>query len=150
MTAHPSMRSSSCERILLVEDNPSGRRARQVVLEEVGYEVVAVCCGADAMERFGKEQFDAVVTDYKMPHLDGIELIARMRERSPRTPIILISGIAEVLGLDESNTGADVVIQKNCYEVAALTRAVARLLTSRKPVRRQGARHEVATRRLWV
>jgi hypothetical protein len=54
-----------------------------------------------------------------------------LRERNPAVPIILISGFAEVLGLDAANTGADLVIQKNCYEISTLTRGVKGLLARR-------------------
>lgn len=128
------------ERILLVDDNAMGLRARKVVLEELGYEVVAAGCSVQALQHFSTQSFNLVVTDYKMPRIDGIELIARIRDLSPGFPIIMISGFAEALGLDENNTGANVVIQKNSHEVVALTRAVGRLLMRkppRKPVRIQ-------------
>lgn len=75
-----------------------------------------------------------------MPRLDGIELIAKIREVQPAVPIVLISGFAEALGLTDANTGADIVIQKNYHEITALTRAVERLLNrrpQRKPLRSQ-------------
>lgn len=128
------------ERILLVDDNAMGLRARKVVLEELGYEVVAACCSVQALQHFSTQTFDLVVTDYRMPRIDGIELIARIRDLSPGFPVVMISGFAEALGLDESNTGANIVIQKNSHEVVALTRAVTRLLMRkppRKPVRIQ-------------
>ncbi len=128
------------ERILLVDGNQMGLRARKVVLEELGCEVTAVGCSIAAFEAFCTQAFDLIITDYKMPKLDGIELIARVRERKPNIPIILISGFTEALGLNETNTGANSVIQKNSHEVVALTRAVTRLLALRppkKPVRLQ-------------
>ena len=130
-------------RILLVDDNELGLRARKVVLEELGYQVTALCCGVAALDQFRGKSFDLVVTDYKMPRLDGIELIARVREHNPGIPAILISGFADALGLNEANTGADVVIQKNSHEVSALTRAVNRLLARRLP--RRPARKEASS-----
>lgn len=138
-TSHTAKRTAP-ERILLVDDNQMGLRVRKVVLEELGYEVTAVCCSLDALQRFCSHPFDLVVTDYRMPKLNGIQLIARIRESSPHIPIVLISGLAETLGLDETNTGADTVVQKDCHELPALTRAVTRLLARkplRKPVRAQ-------------
>ena len=116
-------------RILLIADNALGMRARTVVLEELGYQVTAVRCRVQGLHLFAGNAFDLVVTECKMP--DGIELIERIREQKPAIPIVLISGFAEALGLDEANTGADVVIQKNCYEESALRRAVGRLLAGR-------------------
>lgn len=121
------------ERILLVDDNHLGLVARKVVLEELGYTVTAVCSSLDALERFCSETFELVVTDYRMPHLNGIELIERIRSKKPGMPIVLISGLAETLGLNQQNTGADIIVQKNAHEVTTLTRAVVRLLARRVP-----------------
>jgi two-component system response regulator AtoC len=108
-------------------------RIRTVVLEELGYTVKAVCCSVEALELFCSEAFDLVVTDYRMPQLNGMELIARIRETRPLMPIVLISSLVEALGLSPNNTGADIVIQKNAHEVGSLSRAVTRLLARRLP-----------------
>jgi CheY-like chemotaxis protein len=121
--------------ILLVDDNVNGLAARKTVLEELGHRIVTAGTGADALEQFARHNFDLVVTDYRMPRMDGLELIARLREHRPDLPIVLISGVADALGLSEATTGADAVIQKSANEVLHLTRAVARLLR-RRPARK--------------
>lgn len=125
-------------RILLVDDNAHGLSARKQVLEELGHRVVTASSGAEALEQFGSHKFDLVVTDYKMPRMDGMELIVRLRKQSQELPIVLISGFVDAMGLNEENTGADVVIQKSANEVSHLIRAVNRLLR-RKPVRKPAA-----------
>jgi CheY-like chemotaxis protein len=124
--------------ILLVDDNAHGLSARKSVLEELGHTIVTASRGADALKFIAREKFDLVVTDYKMEHMDGLELIGRVREESPDLPIILISGFVDSLGLNEENTRADVVIQKSANEVQHLVRAVARLLRKRKPPASEG------------
>jgi CheY-like chemotaxis protein len=119
-----------------------------MVLEELGYKIVTACNGRDALEQFTPRAFDLVVTDYKMPHMDGLELIANLRKREPALPIVLISGFVETLGLNEENTHADVVIQKNAHEVSHLTRAVARLMRPKpapKPARGAAGSHGPAS-----
>ena len=118
----------SHSRILLVDDNRNGLVARKTVLEELGYHIVAVDQASEAWERFQREAFDLVITDYKMPRMSGLELIRRIREHSPGIPILLISGFADTLGLTEASTGADLVLQKSANEVQQMVRAVARLL----------------------
>ncbi|MBV8820611.1 MAG: hypothetical protein JO022_19785, partial [Acidobacteriaceae bacterium] len=76
----------------------------------------------------------------KMPAMNGIELIARLRETKPGVRFILLSGFTDALGLCEENTGADAVLQKSNNEVSQLIRSVNRLLgPAKKPPRSQGA-----------
>jgi CheY-like chemotaxis protein len=128
-------------RILLVDDNANGLKARKKVLEDLGYGIVTASNGHDALERFAPQKFDLVVTDYKMPRMDGLELIVNLRKLEPELPIVLISGFVDSLGLNEENTKADAVIQKSANEVSHLSRAVARLLrqTSRQKLGRKPA-----------
>lgn len=142
-----AQKPTTTERILLVDDNKLGLSVRKVVLEELGYNVTAVCCSLQALETFNSETFDLVVTDYRMPHLNGIELIGRIREGKPHMPVVLISGVVDALGLDEQNTGADVVIQKSAHEDATLTRAVSRLLSRRVPRKPVSPQRSVRARR---
>jgi CheY-like chemotaxis protein len=123
-SAAPAIQS----RILLVDDNANGLKARKMVLEELGYGIVTAANGHDALDRFSPQKFDLVVTDYKMPRMDGLELIGNLRKLAPEVPIVLISGFVDPLGLNEENTKADAVIQKSANEVSHLLRAVARLL----------------------
>jgi len=125
--------SPSGSRILLVDDNAHGLSARRCILEELGHRITTASSAAEALEHFTSNKFDLMVTDYKMPRMDGIELIARVRKQSPDTPVILLSGFVDALGLSENSTGADVVIQKSSNEVSHLVRSVGRLLRKKKP-----------------
>lgn len=133
--------SKSNARILLVDDNRAGLIARKSVLQELGHDVTIVSAPPDAIEQFKLSSFDIVVTDFKMPAMNGIELIKELRAINPAIPVILISGFSEAVGLSEANTGANIVIQKSAQEVAQLIRGVNRLarLAPKKPVRAQGA-----------
>jgi two-component system response regulator HydG len=140
MISRNSSSLSPRRRILLVDDNADGLAARKSVLEELGYAIVTCTSGADALEQYvARDPFDLVVTDYKMPRMDGLELIGRLRKHTPGLPIVLISGYVDSLGMNEASTGADVVIQKSNHEVSHLVRSVNRLLR-RKSVKPQAAR----------
>jgi CheY-like chemotaxis protein len=121
--------------ILLVDDNPDGLLVRRTVLEELGYAVAVAINGDEGLKLFQSANFDVVVTDYRMPRMNGAELIQRIRIINPNARIILLSGFVDPLGLTEENTGADVVIPKSSNEPAHLTRWVKRLLNraARKP-----------------
>jgi CheY-like chemotaxis protein len=130
-------------RILIVDDNSLGLAARRSVLEELGHKVLTSGTALEALDLCGKQRFDVVVTDYKMPKMDGIEFIGRLRKLYPGSAVILISGFTDTLGLTETSTGADVVIQKSNHEVTHLVRAVHRLLRKqqqlvKKPPASQG------------
>ena len=135
MPLRNSSSSSLHGRTLLVDDNVSGSTARKTVLEELGHKISVSSSGADALEQFSKQKYDLVVTDYKMPRMDGLELIVKLREEDPGIPIVLVSGFVDTLGMNEASTGADAVIQKSANEVTHLVRAVSRLLR-RKPAKK--------------
>jgi CheY-like chemotaxis protein len=117
--------------ILLVDDNGDGLIARRAVLEELGYRIFTARSGEEALEMCANRKFELIVTDYKMPKMNGIELIKRLRNSDSQARIIMLSGFVEPLGLDEKSTGADVVIAKSSGEVGHLVRSVRRLLARR-------------------
>lgn len=138
MALRNSPSSSTYGRILLVDDNLNGSTARKTVLEELGHKVAVTASGAEALEQFSQHKFDLVVTDYRMPKMDGLELIGRLKKQSPDILIILVSGFVDTLGMNEATTGADAVIQKSANEVTHLVRAVNRLLR-KKPTKKSVA-----------
>jgi CheY-like chemotaxis protein len=138
MLARHSQSSSVRARILLVDDNPNGLAARRTVLEELGHRIVTAASGHDALDQFAAHKFDLVVTDYKMPRMDGLELISRLRKLATGLPIVLISGYVDTLGMNEASTGADVVIQKSANEVSHMVRSINRLLRKAVPKKPAG------------
>jgi CheY-like chemotaxis protein len=127
--------------ILLVDDNHDGLLVRRSLLEEVGYRVRFAANGEEGLKLFETEKFDVTVTDFRMPGMDGTELIRRIRKLDPTARVILLSGFVDPLGLTEQSTGADSVIAKSCNEPAQLLRSVKRLVNQpvRKPVSSQKA-----------
>jgi CheY-like chemotaxis protein len=142
MKQTPTRLPEKTTEILLVDDNRQGLIARRSLLQELGYNITTATNGEEALELFSKGKFDVVVTDYKMPRMDGIELIRHIRGIQAGARVILLSGFVEPLGLTESTTGADVVISKSAGEVGHLTRSVKRLLAQppgRKPAASAGS-----------
>ena len=129
-------------RILLIDDNHRGLLVRKTLLEESGHQITIASTPEEGLEAFSNTVFDLVITDYRMPKMDGKQVICEIRKTHPDMPVILISGVVEPLGLNEQNTGADAVVAKNNTEVTHLVRAVSRLLRrkpTKKPVRSQSA-----------
>lgn len=121
--------------ILLVDDSRDGSLARKAVLEEQGYRILLAMNGEEAVEILSRERVDLVVTDYRMPRMNGRELIARVKQSSPTLPVILLAGYLEMLGMSERDSGADLVLTKGAHEVTHLVRGVNRLL-ARRPGRK--------------
>jgi CheY-like chemotaxis protein len=136
-------------KILLVDDNRDGLIARGSLLEEIGYTVVTAENAEAGLAICVDGHFDVVITDYRLPAMNGVELIRCLRVHNPNARVILLSGFVEPLGLTEENTGADAVISKSANEVAHLLRSVKRLVTGkplRKPPSRQRKTAAGATR----
>jgi len=127
--------NSSTPYILLVDDNCDGLLVRRSLLEEIGCRVKIACNGEEGLKLFEAEKFDIVVTDYRMPRMNGTQFIGQIRHLDPKASVILLSGFVEPLGLNEQNTGADAVIAKSSNEAAQLVRCVKRLVNRvvRKP-----------------
>jgi CheY-like chemotaxis protein len=133
--------------VLLVDDNRDGLLVRKAILEEQQFTITTATNGEDAIEAYTtKGKFDLVVTDFRMPKMDGIELIRRIRAIEPEQPIILVSGFVDPLGLDEKSTGADAVVNKGAHEIPHLLRAITRLLARRTPKRPQASQKRAAAR----
>jgi CheY-like chemotaxis protein len=147
MISRKSSPLSARARILLVDDNANGLAARKSVLEELGYRIVTSTTGADALEQFAAHKFELVITDYKMPRMDGLELIGRLRKLAPDLPIVLVSGYVDTMGMNEISTGADVVIQKSSNEVSHLVRSVSRLLRRKSPPKKLAAAQAATPKR---
>src|SRR5882672_5048724 len=78
-------------RILLIEDDENIASSLQLVLGNEGYEVVVNKRGDDGLALAQKESFDLVLTDLKLPGLNGLELIRQLHSTQPRLPIILMT-----------------------------------------------------------
>jgi len=79
------------KRILVVDDEKS---MGFLLTEELGpkYDADSCLSGADALEKFSKEQPDLVITDFKMPGMNGSELTQKMKSINSKTPVIMLTG----------------------------------------------------------
>ncbi len=79
------------KRILIVDDEPSIRKVLSAHLRRFGHEVETATDGADAIRQLRAEPFHLVVSDLKMPEVDGMELLGWVQEHQPGLPVILIT-----------------------------------------------------------
>ena len=83
-------------RVLVADDNPTNRLVAQTLLRQFGVEAFTACSGAEALEAWENDAWDAVFMDIHMPGMDGLSATAKIREREratgrPRTPIIALT-----------------------------------------------------------
>jgi PAS domain S-box-containing protein len=101
-------------RVLLVDDEPGLLEIGKLLLERAGPFLVETCSSAEAaLDLLAREPFDAVVSDYQMPGMDGIALLALVRKLHGRLPFILFTGKGrEQVVIRAINEGADFYLQK--------------------------------------
>ncbi|MFH2065015.1 MAG: response regulator [Pseudomonadota bacterium] len=81
-------------RILIADDDLMMRELLSALLRSTGHEVMAAVNGYEALRLFSEESFDLVTTDRNMPVMDGSILAKRIKQKSPHTPVIMITGEA--------------------------------------------------------
>jgi two-component system response regulator HydG len=83
-------------RVLVVDDNVEMARTHADGLIDRQYDAVAVGSGRDAIDRLTSERFDAVVTDLRMPRVDGMELLSVSRRLDPDRPVIVMTAYSAI------------------------------------------------------
>ena len=81
-------------RLLVIDDEPAMRETVCELLRFLGYDVEAARDEADGLARLARERFDLVVTDLRMPQLDGWDVLESAREIAPGMPVIMVTGTA--------------------------------------------------------
>ena len=88
------MESEAVEKILIVDDERSMRDVLSIMLKKAGYAVTTANDGEEAIEQIGKDIFDLVITDLKMPKAGGLEVLKAVKEVSPETVVLMITAFA--------------------------------------------------------
>jgi two-component system response regulator AtoC len=82
--------------VLIVEDHDRLREQLGQFYEQEGFRVTTAACGEDGIERLSQEKFAIVVSDVKMPGIDGFQLARHVREKYPDTDVILITAFGNI------------------------------------------------------
>jgi DNA-binding NtrC family response regulator len=98
------------ERILVVDDEPNMLRLlKTILMDKTGYEVVTTNNPLEVSKLLQEDRFDLVVTDLKMPLVDGIDLIDIIKKIDAAVPIIIITAYGTIETAEEA-------IQKGAYD----------------------------------
>ncbi len=115
-------------RVLLVEDNPDNQALASILLRELGHTVTLANDGREAVKLTESEEFDAVLMDVQMPHMDGFEATSHIRRRGSKLPIIALTAHAMKGDKDRClAAGMDAYLSKPLDE-AALANVLAEVL----------------------
>lgn len=94
-------------KILVVDDEDSIRKTLREILEMEDYEVLEAKDGIDALAKVKQFKFDLVISDIKMPKMDGVDLLEKIHLLYPELPVIMISGHGDIdLAVDTVKKGA--------------------------------------------
>lgn len=84
------------QKILIIEDDDSLRRVIEYNLSEDGYEVIVAKDGKEGLSLFSKGSFDLCITDLQMPEMGGMEVLRRIKDLSPDTPVIIVTAFGTI------------------------------------------------------
>lgn len=129
------MSDRSPTRILIVDGERCARQTLRSVLEQ-DYQVLEAQDGRTGLETWEREKPDLVVLEIHLPDIDGRDVLARITERSPRTPVVIVSGTRAVDDIVEAfRRGAWDCVLKPIDEPSALRQTIAELLERVAPGR---------------
>jgi two-component system, NtrC family, response regulator HydG len=83
-------------KVLIAEDEEITLKHLVTTLTKEGYDVVGTKNGREAMEKISCDQFDVLITDIKMPGINGIELLDRAKEKNPEIEVLVITGFGSI------------------------------------------------------
>jgi signal transduction histidine kinase len=115
-------------RILFVDDQPMVIETGTLLLESIGYEVTNCSDPLKAVEllHHNSQAFDIIITDYNMPHLNGVALIEKLRVISPGLPAVLCTGDLDSLNLLSQSAINEVIMKP--YGFAEISQTIKRML----------------------
>jgi YesN/AraC family two-component response regulator len=136
------------EKILVIDDEKATLKMFRLFLDVYGFDILTAESGEEGLEVFDREKPDIVLTDIKMPGMDGIEVLQEIKKRSPSTEVIVITGHGDMdLAIQALNLDAADFINKPIQRQSleqGLSRARERLKLAKSrqnevSVREQGA-----------
>ena len=84
------------ERVLIIDDEPDVLATLSTILKKEGHQVKGFSSGKDAIEAFQSAPFDLVITDIRMPEMDGLEVMKQIKKLDKHMEIIVLTGYASL------------------------------------------------------
>jgi DNA-binding NtrC family response regulator len=116
-------------KILVVDDEDALRTVLSSELSSEGYEVRTAGDGDEAISGLQKETFDLVLLDIRMPRVNGFEVLKYVKEKHPKTKVVMLTGFADLKNAIESKKlGAEDFVSKP-YDLVDLLTTIERVLS---------------------
>ena len=124
--------STKSARMLIIEDNEEVLRSLKKYFTKKDYDVVTASNGLDGLKAYETDidGFDLVITDLVMPNISGVAIIAMVKKKSPKTPVIAITGWGEHPEALATEAHADLVLEKP-IELDRMDRFISDLLSQK-------------------
>lgn len=123
---------TSSPRVLVVDDDPSLRLTLAANLELAGFEVHEAANATEALALVARHGFDAILSDIRMPGLDGVELFQRVRATNPDLPVVLMTAFTDEPQVRRALDNGVFTILAKPFDVEAALRTLQR--AARRPV----------------
>ena len=137
-SSHLSEHGDESERILIVDDDPSMRTALMETVRRLGYSAQGAVDGMDAIERIARFRPWMVLTDLRMPRLNGLELIKEVKARAPHAMIVLMTAYGDIeTAVEAMKLGASEYLLKP-FSMDLLERVILNLKSGRESGREEG------------
>jgi two-component system response regulator AtoC len=123
------------KQILVVDDEPKMRRVLEIMLQKMGHRVLVAGNGREALASFEANSVDLVITDLRMPEMDGIELLAALRAQESDVPVVVITahGTIETAVTAMKHGACDYILRP--FDIDVLELAVQRALNGAEVAR---------------
>lgn len=112
LVTYKKERMSQNLRVLLVEDDSMLQSVLKETLEGFGCTVVTSDNGHDAIEKLKIEEFNVIISDIKMPKMDGISLLETLKTLNVETPVVMMTGYSEYKDDQIEHSGGVVLLEK--------------------------------------
>lgn len=138
VTAVPRLLEASqmCRSLLIVEDADTLRDVLSHVLEAEGFETVAVASAEEALEVFPTRKFDCVLSDFRLPEKDGVQLLREIREHDKEVPYLIMTAFGTIdIAVEAMRLGANDFVTKP-FEPVDLKEKIEQVISHRQILNR--------------
>jgi DNA-binding NtrC family response regulator len=123
-------------RILVVDDDENIRKVEVAILEDQSYTVESVGTAKEAIEKSKRKFYNVALIDIRLPDMEGIELLTKFRETTPKIRKIIVTGYPTLQNaVDAVNKGADAYIVKP-FDVEKVLKTIQQQLSKQEEERR--------------